>query len=178
MSIITNKPAFIDSKDYTSRKWSCLLTLAMNEKPIIVVNYAIVKLGSSIVLTHEKDRPGWKFPGGWLQWGETMEKSVKRECLEEIGVDVEVDGFIGTWQHLGDNDHRIFSVTTAKVSPDVTLRPDGAEVESIDLVEISDPRLRDPSYFFKRRYFEAVGAFLDGKILPKSYIERITHSHE
>jgi ADP-ribose pyrophosphatase YjhB (NUDIX family) len=33
-----------------------------------------------------------KFPGGGLEWGEGLEECVKREFLEEIGLEIEADG--------------------------------------------------------------------------------------
>lgn len=42
----------------------------------------------------------WTFPGGGLQFGETLEAAVRREFLEETGLDVEVKELIFVHQYI------------------------------------------------------------------------------
>jgi ADP-ribose pyrophosphatase YjhB (NUDIX family) len=46
----------------------------------------------------------WVFPGGFLKSAEIAEDAVKRESKEEIGLEVKIEGTIGTY--LIDNDPR------------------------------------------------------------------------
>jgi len=39
----------------------------------------------------------WGLVGGWMDWGETAEESLKREAMEEIGVEIGVIKFIGKY---------------------------------------------------------------------------------
>ena len=39
----------------------------------------------------------WGLVGGFIDWGETGEEGAKREALEEIGVEIEVEKFIGRY---------------------------------------------------------------------------------
>jgi mutator protein MutT len=42
----------------------------------------------------------WEFPGGTVEFGETLEETVRREFREEYGMEVEVTGLLGVADHL------------------------------------------------------------------------------
>ena len=67
--------------------------------PLLTVD-AVIELperdGCPIVLIERKHEPlGLAFPGGFVDVGETVETAVKRESLEEVGLDINIKGILG-----------------------------------------------------------------------------------
>ncbi|MET3428782.1 8-oxo-dGTP diphosphatase [Actinoplanes tereljensis] len=82
----------------------------------VIVAAAIITDGR--VLACERSAPAevagrWEFPGGKVEPGETDEQALARECVEELGVRVEVGDRIGPDVSLahGRAVLRVFAVT-------------------------------------------------------------------
>ncbi|WP_044337131.1 NUDIX domain-containing protein [Rossellomorea aquimaris] len=66
---------------------------------------AIIMKGDKILLTKNKDENEffYLFPGGGQEHGETLHEALKRECIEEIGSDVEIGELLHIREYIGKN---------------------------------------------------------------------------
>lgn len=79
---------------------------------------AIVVDGDRVLLARRADAPWkgmWATPGGFCESGEHPVETVKREVFEELGLRVEVTGYIGVWvddyaDEPGRDDNEIINV--------------------------------------------------------------------
>lgn len=63
-----------------------------------------------IVLINRRDNGLWGLPGGMIEWGETIEQTVRRELLEETGLTlVRIQRLVGVYSHP-QRDPRFHSV--------------------------------------------------------------------
>lgn len=69
----------------------------MQAFPACVVNGVIFNENNEVLLTLRRDTPLWCLPGGYVEYGESAELAIKREIMEEIGVEVSVDHCIGIY---------------------------------------------------------------------------------
>lgn len=85
-----------------------------------------------IVLVNRRDNGRWACPGGMVDWGENIPSTVKRELMEETGLElVKINRLVGVYSEL-DRDHRFHSICVV-VSADVQ-----GTFEIEDSIEIKD----------------------------------------
>lgn len=101
----------------------------MNEydKPSLTVDI-IIKTEEGVVLIKRKNDPfkgKWAIPGGFVEYGETVENAARREVKEETGLEVELEDLVGVYSDP-DRDPRghMVSICYSAVRKGGNLRPD------------------------------------------------------
>jgi 8-oxo-dGTP diphosphatase len=79
--------------------------------PFLTVD-AIIEINGGVVLIRRKNPPpGWAIPGGFVDYGETLEDAVVREMKEETSLDVKLIRQFHTYSDP-DRDPRHHTVST------------------------------------------------------------------
>jgi len=63
----------------------------------IAVSALIFDDEGRVLLAHRRDIDWWNLPNGGMEAGETVDEALRREVLEELGVEVEVGQLVGVY---------------------------------------------------------------------------------
>lgn len=94
----------------------CGRELEVYKNPKPTVDAIIEMPGEGIVLVRRRDfPPGWAIPGGYVEYGESVEDAARREAREETGLEIKLRGLLGVYSAPG-RDPRGHTITTAFVA--------------------------------------------------------------
>jgi ADP-ribose pyrophosphatase YjhB (NUDIX family) len=90
--------------------WWGLVKPRVWEKAPLVIVQGVVLDGQRVLLSVRSDLHGWELPGGNPGAGEPEEAAMRREILEETGIEVAVERRVGDYVRTGFRPHtaRVF----------------------------------------------------------------------
>lgn len=96
----------------------CGLTIKEFKNPVPTVDI-IISIDGGIVLIERKNPPyGWALPGGFVDYGESLEEAAVREAKEETDLEVNLTGQLKTYSDPSrdSRQHTISTVFTAEAT--------------------------------------------------------------
>jgi 8-oxo-dGTP diphosphatase len=130
-------------------------------RPAVGVGAVAVHDGAVLLVRRGKGPAAgeWSVPGGHVEMGETLHEAIVREVLEETGLEVVVDRFLGFVERMGEEPaagapapyHFVildFAVTVLDPTQPPVAGDDAAEAAWVPTGEISDLRLVQGVYEF------------------------------
>ncbi len=113
-------------------------------RPVVGIAAAARTDDGRWVLIRRGDTGEWALPGGTLEWGETLRDGLRRELLEEAGVErMEIERVVGVFSRP-DRDPRFHAVTVVVVTRvDAPSRPPMNPLEIREVRLFTDDELPD-----------------------------------
>lgn len=135
----------------------CGFEMAVYRNPIPTVDIIIEVDGGKIILIKRKNDPvGWAIPGGFVDYGESLEEAAIREAREETSLDIILVEQMHTYSRP-DRDPRQHTISTVYIAKGHGLphaADDAAEIGAFTQDCLPDPLMFDHkeilSDYFKR----------------------------
>lgn len=114
------------------------ITGKLQKGPFVTVD-AIIEIDDGIVLVKRSNPPfGWALPGGFVDYGESLEEAVTREVKEETNLDLEKLRQFHTYSQASRDPrfHTVATVYIAQAKGELRAGDDAAAVKVVKLSEI------------------------------------------
>ena len=120
--------------------------------PFVTVDIIIEVEARGIVLIERKNPPhGWALPGGFVDYGESLEKAAVREAKEETSLDVQLIEQFLTYSDPGRDPrhHTISTVFITKASGEPKGADDARRAQIFDEQNLPSPIVFDHAQILK-----------------------------
>jgi len=125
---------------------ACGAAVEKYKNPVSTVDIIIELEEKGIVLIKRKNPPyGWAIPGGFVNYGESLEDAAAREAKEEVSLDVELVEQLHTYSdpERDKRHHTITTVYIAKATGDPAADDDALEVGIFNETNLPSPLVFD-----------------------------------
>lgn len=100
--------------------------------PFLTVDAIIETDGGIVLIKRKNPPPGWAIPGGFVDYGETIEDAAIREAMEETGLDIKLVRQFHTYSDpKRDPRHHTVSTIFIAVASGVPIAADDAKEAGI-----------------------------------------------
>ena len=146
------------------------LRAVVGHRPLILISAMILVLDEAdrLLFQHRAGTGAWHVPGGYMEPGEAIEDTARREVLEETGLQVGEMELLGVfsgqdfyWEY--PNGDQVYNVTVAFITRDVRgeLSADGTEGVDVRFIELDalPDNLGPPAEPVLRKFISRHGAW-------------------
>ena len=121
----------------TIRCPNCGHPIELYANPVPTVDI-IIEVDGGIVLIQRRNFPyGWAIPGGFVDYGESVEAAAVREAREETGLDVTLSYLLGVYSRP-DRDPRQHTISTVFVARAQGKPVAGDDAQSLRVFALTD----------------------------------------
>jgi ADP-ribose pyrophosphatase YjhB (NUDIX family) len=134
----------------------CQTEIEVKRNPLTAVDIIIEIDSKGIILIKRKNPPfGWAIPGGFVEYGESLEEAAVREAKEETSLDVKLVEQFHTYSdpRRDQRFHCISTVYTAKSKGTPEAKDDAAEIGIFNQKNLPDELAFDHQIIL-RDYFK------------------------
>ncbi len=113
-----------------------------NPYPTVDLVIELARPGRPIVLVERANPPhGWALPGGFVDYGESLEQAAVREAAEETGLEVELVAVLGAYSDPGRDprQHNLSVVFAARAQGEPRGGSDAAQARAFALDRLPGP---------------------------------------
>jgi argininosuccinate lyase len=136
----------------------CGYPVKVYKNPIPTVDI-IILIDSKVLLIRRKNEPfGWAIPGGFVDFGESVEDAAVREAKEETGLDVELVRLVGVYSspERDPRTHTISTVFYAKANGKPKAGDDAMDLELFEKDNLPEDIVFDHKKILGD-FFESIG---------------------
>ena len=124
---------------------ACGAAVEKYKNPVPTVDIIIEIEEKGIVLIKRKNPPyGWAIPGGFIDYGESIEEAAVREAKEEVSMDVELVEQLHTYSDPA-RDNRHHTITTVYIAK--AFGEPKADDDALDVGIFNEANLPEPLVF-------------------------------
>lgn len=105
-----------------------------NPVPTVDIVIEVADTGKIVLIRRANPPHGWALPGGFVDYGESVEQAAVREALEETGLAVRIVHLLGVYSRM-DRDprqHTISTVFIATAAGEPVAGDDAADAQLVD----------------------------------------------
>src|SRR3989338_322423 len=123
-----------ETKEYT---WKDLFSQRI--APLITVDIIIRYKGGIVLVNRAKEPFGWSIPGGFVDFGETVEQAAIREAKEETNLDIDIDRQFHVYSDPKRDPRGTHSVTVAIIANGKGTLKAGDDAKDAEVFSLDQP---------------------------------------
>jgi ADP-ribose pyrophosphatase YjhB (NUDIX family) len=135
--------------------------------PLVTVDI-VIEIDDGIVLIKRENPPyGWALPGGFVEYGETLESSAVREAKEETSLEIQLKEQFHSYSDP-HRDPRHHTVTTVYIAKGIGIPKSGDDAKKLGVFIKSN--LPEPIVFDHKKIIDDYFRYTEGELRTNNFL--------